>query len=69
MNLLRRITLVGTTATVVDVVLFVVLASALGWPVWWADATAVAVATAVSWCLHALVTFPDDPTRGYWTAR
>jgi putative flippase GtrA len=65
-NLLRRITLVGTTATVVDVVLFVVLASALGWPVWWADATAVAVATAVSWCLHALVTFPDDPTRGWF---
>lgn len=66
MNLLRRITLVGTTATVVDVVLFVVLASALGWPVWWADATAVAVATGVSWCLHTLVTFPDDPTRRWF---
>jgi putative flippase GtrA len=65
-NLLRRITLVGTTATVVDVVLFVVLASTFGWQVWWADATAVVVATAVSWCLHALVTFPDDPTRDWF---
>jgi dolichyl-phosphate beta-glucosyltransferase len=65
-NLLRRITLVGTTATVVDVVLFVVLASSVGWPVWWADAAAVAVATAVSWCLHAWVTFPDDPSRGWF---
>jgi hypothetical protein len=63
-NLLRRFTLVGTTATVVDVAVFVVLASSVGWPVWWADAAAVAIATAVSWCLHALVTFPDDPTRG-----
>ena len=38
MNLLRRFTLVGTTATVVDVAVFVVLASSVGWPVWWADA-------------------------------
>jgi putative flippase GtrA len=65
-NLLRRVTLVGTTATVVDVVLFVVLAAAFDWPVWWADGVAVAVATAVSWGLHALVTFPDDPTRGWF---
>lgn len=66
MNLLRRFTLVGTTATVVDIVLFVLLASWAGWPVWWADAAAVAVATAVSWCLHALVTFPDDPSRRWF---
>lgn len=66
MNLLRRITLVGTTATVVDVVLLVLLAEA-GWAIWWADAVAVAVATAVSWCLHALVTFPDDPTRRWFS--
>lgn len=66
MNLLRRITLVGTTATVVDIVVFVALASAAGWPVWWADIAAVALATAVSWSLHALVTFPDDPTRRWF---
>lgn len=66
MNLLRRITLVGTTATVVDVVLLVLLAE-VGWAIWWADAVAVAVATAVSWCLHALVTFPDDPTRRWFS--
>ena len=41
-NLLRRITLVGTTATVIDVVLFVVLVEWAGWQVWWADAAAVA---------------------------
>ena len=66
MNLLRRIALVGTTATFVDVALFVVLVEWAGWPVWWADATAVAIATAVSWVLHALVTFPDDPTRRWF---
>ena len=65
MNLLRRVTLVGTIATVVDVVLFVVLATA-GWSVWWADVVAVALATAVSWGLHTLVTFPDDPTHGWF---
>lgn len=66
MNLLRRVTLVGTIATSVDVAAFVLLASLAGWPVWWADAAAVALATAVSWCLHALVTFPDDPTRRWF---
>lgn len=66
MNLLRRITLVGTTATVVDVALLVVLANA-GWAIWWADAVAVAVATVVSWSLHALLTFPDDPTRQWFS--
>lgn len=66
MNLLRRIALVGTTATVIDIALFVVLVEWAGWPVWWADAAAVAAATAVSWVLHALVTFPDDPTRRWF---
>ena len=66
MNVLRRVTLVGTIATLVDVVLFVALASGPGWPVWWADMTAVVVATAVSWSLHALVTFPDDPSRRWF---
>ncbi len=66
MNLLRRIALVGTTATVIDIALFVVLVEWAGWQVWWADAAAVAVATAVSWVLHALVTFPDDPTRRWF---
>ena len=36
MNVLRRVTLVGTIATLVDVALFVALASGPGWPVWWA---------------------------------
>lgn len=66
MNLLRRVALVGTTATLVDVVVFVLLASGRGWPVWWADAAAVGVATAVSWSMHSLVTFPDDPSRRWF---
>lgn len=66
MNRLRRLTLVGTTATILDVVLLVVLADVVGWAVWWADAAAVAIATAVSWCLHSLVTFPDDPSNGWF---
>jgi len=65
-NLLRRIALVGTTATIIDIALFVVLVEWAGWPVWWADAAAVATATAVSWILHALVTFPDDPSRRWF---
>ncbi len=66
MNLLRRFTLVGTTATIVDVVALILLFELAHWPVWLADAAAVATATAVSWCLHGLVTFPDDPTRAWF---
>ncbi len=66
MNRLRRLTLVGTTATILDIVLLVVLADVVGWAIWWADAAAVAIATAVSWCLHSLVTFPDDPSNGWF---
>jgi len=66
MNLLRRFTLVGLTATVVDVALLLVLRDRVGLAVWLADAIAVAVATAISWILHGLVTFPDDPTRRWY---
>ncbi len=66
MNLLRRFTLVGTFATVVDVVLLVVLREQLGLAVWLADTIAVASATLVSWVLHGLVTFPDDPSRRWY---
>jgi dolichyl-phosphate beta-glucosyltransferase len=66
MNLLRRFTLVGTTVTVIDVALLVLLREVAGWPVWAADALAVLAATLLSWCLHELVTFPDDPTRRWY---
>ncbi len=66
MNLLRRFTLVGTTATVVDVVALILLFELAHWPAWLADTAAVVLATAVSWCLHGLVTFPDDPTRAWF---
>lgn len=66
MNLLRRFVLVGAIATTVDVAVLLVLRQNVGWPVPTADAVAVAGATAVSWLLHGLVTFPGDPrTRWY----
>ncbi len=66
MNVLRRFALVGTVVTVVDVALLVVLVEAAGWQVWSADAVAVLAATVLSWSLHGLVTFPDDPTRRWY---
>ena len=47
MNLLRRFALVGTFATVVDVVLLLVLRERVGLAVWLADTAAVAAAAAV----------------------
>lgn len=66
MTLLRRVALIGTLATVVDVVGVVLLAAVVGWPIWWANATAVAAATVLSWGLHAVVTPSTDPTRGWF---
>lgn len=66
MNVLRRFALVGTLVTIVDVALLVVLREAAGWPVWAADAAAVAVATLLSWSLHGVITFPDDPSRRWY---
>jgi dolichyl-phosphate beta-glucosyltransferase len=66
MNLLRRFVLVGVIATVVDVVLLLVLRERAGLAVWLADAAAVATATLVSWVLHGLVTYPDDPSRRWY---
>jgi dolichyl-phosphate beta-glucosyltransferase len=65
-HLLRRFALVGTFATTVDVVALLVLRERVGLAVWAADAIAVALATLVSWVLHGLVTFPDDPTRRWY---
>ncbi|HLU42376.1 MAG TPA: glycosyltransferase [Microthrixaceae bacterium] len=66
MGALRRFALVGTFVTVVDVTLLLVLVEAAGWEVWAADAVAVLAATVLSWSLHGLVTFPDDPTRRWY---
>ena len=66
MNLLRRFALVGTIVTIVDVALLLVLREALEWPVWLADAVAVAAATVLSWGMHGLLTFPDDPSRSWF---
>lgn len=66
MRLLRRFTAVGALATAVDVVLLGVIHLVLGWDLVPADAAAVVVATAVSWSLHGLVTFPDDPSNRWF---
>lgn len=66
MRLLRRFTAVGALATAVDVALLGVLHLVAGWALVPADAAAVAVATAVSWSLHGLVTFPDDPSNRWF---
>ena len=66
MNLLRRFALVGTIVTVLDVASLLVLREVFGWPVWAADAVAVAVATLLSWGLHGLLTFPDEPSQRWF---
>ncbi|MFZ4518176.1 MAG: glycosyltransferase [Microthrixaceae bacterium] len=66
MKLLRRFLLIGAAATLVDIGLLVGLRQLAGWPVPAADAVAVAAATAVSWCLHGLLTFPEDPSRRWY---
>ncbi len=57
---LRRFAAVGVFATVVDIVLFVALRRQ-GWPLIPADLFALAVAAVVSYSLHRVITFRDDP--------
>jgi len=66
MDLLRRFALVGLIATAVDVIALLVLREQVDLPIWIADSLAVALATAVSWVLHGLVSFPDDPARRWY---
>lgn len=66
MDLLRRFALVGIIATTVDLVSLLILREQVGLPIWMADALAVALATSVSWVLHGLVSFPDDPSRRWY---
>jgi dolichyl-phosphate beta-glucosyltransferase len=65
MNLLRRVLLVGFTATLIDVA-GVLLLWELGWHVAPADAVAVAAATVASWSLHTLLGQPDAPSRKWF---
>jgi dolichyl-phosphate beta-glucosyltransferase len=68
-NLLRRVLVVGVVATLVDVVGLLVLVELAAWPVGWADAVAVAVATVVSFALHMGPTGQrDEPGRRWFTA-
>ncbi|MCB1256552.1 MAG: glycosyltransferase [Microthrixaceae bacterium] len=66
MGKLRRFTVVGAITTVADVVVFMVLAVTVGVQPWLSDAIAVVIATAVSWVLHGIVTFPDDPSQRWY---
>ncbi len=66
MNLLRRVLAIGVLATLVDVVGFILLAEAAGWPVWVADAVAVAGATLVSYVLHTARTSSSHAPSRRW---
>jgi dolichyl-phosphate beta-glucosyltransferase len=66
MDLLRRFALVGLIATAVDLLALLFLREQLGLAIWIADSVAVALATGVSWVLHGLVSFPDDPSRRWY---
>lgn len=58
---LRRLALVALLPTIVDVGLLVALRQGAGWILVLADLTAIAVASALSYVLHRLVTFRSDP--------
>lgn len=57
---LRRFAAVGILATLVDIALFVALGRN-GWALMLADLVALAVAAIVSYSLHRVITFRDDP--------
>jgi dolichyl-phosphate beta-glucosyltransferase len=65
-NPIRRFAAVGSVATVLDVVLLVVLAQVVGWPVAAADAVAILAATAVSASGHLRFTFADEPSARWF---
>jgi putative flippase GtrA len=61
MSRLRRLALLAAVPTAVDVVLFVLLRRQAGWILVLADASAIAVASVLSYALHRAVTFRSDP--------
>ena len=60
-RLLRRFAAVGTLVTAADVALVLFFGAALDLPVVVADVAALAIATSLSWSMHRVVTFSDDP--------
>ena len=58
---LRRLAVVAVAPTLVDIGLFVLLRREAGWILVLADATAIAVASLLSYVLHRVVTFRSDP--------
>jgi putative flippase GtrA len=58
---IRRFAAVALVPTVVDVGLLVLFRQALGWILVLADLVAIAVASALSYVLHRVVTFRSDP--------
>lgn len=58
---LRRLAVVTAVPTVVDIALLLALRRGAGWVLVAADATAVAVASVLSYALHRAVTFRSDP--------
>ncbi len=61
MSRLRRLALLAAVPTAVDVVLFVLLRRQAGWILVLADASAIAIASVLSYALHRAVTFRSDP--------
>ncbi len=57
----RRLLLVAVVPTLVDIGLLVVLRQHFGWVLVLANATAIAVASVLSYFVHASVTFRSDP--------
>lgn len=58
---LRRLAVVTAVPTLLDIVLLVALRRGAGWVLVAADATAVGVASVLSYALHRAVTFRSDP--------
>lgn len=58
---LRRLAVVGLVPSLVDIGLLVVLRQRLGWALVAADLCAIALASAVSYVVHRVITFRSDP--------
>jgi len=62
----RRFTTIGALVTIVDIGLFLVLRSVVGWPVIVADVIAITVAAVASYWLHRAITYAAEPARRWY---
>ncbi|MCB1284020.1 MAG: glycosyltransferase [Microthrixaceae bacterium] len=66
MRFVRRFTTIGALVTIVDIGLFLVLRSVVGWPVIVADVIAITVAAVASYWLHRAITYAAEPARRWY---